>query len=62
LAVIQDDPADNKFLACAVAGNADYIVSGDRDLFTLKQYQGAAILPPHAFLAVLQQKAKDQAA
>ena len=29
-AVIKADPADNQILACAVAGNADLIVSGDR--------------------------------
>src|SRR3954471_5607579 len=32
LHVIRDDPDDSKFLACAVAGGADYLVSGDRHL------------------------------
>src|SRR3954453_145836 len=26
---VENDPDDDKFLECAVAGNADYIVSGD---------------------------------
>ncbi|MFH0862231.1 MAG: putative toxin-antitoxin system toxin component, PIN family [Candidatus Altiarchaeota archaeon] len=32
LDIVKDDPSDNKFLECAVAGKADYIVSGDRHL------------------------------
>jgi putative PIN family toxin of toxin-antitoxin system len=51
--VIQDDPDDDKFLFCAVAGNAEYIVSGDRHLLDLREYQGIRILPPTAFLALL---------
>ena len=27
------DPEDNKFLACAVEGQADYLASGDKDLY-----------------------------
>ena len=30
--VIQEHPADNKFLDCTLEGNADYIVSGDKHL------------------------------
>lgn len=30
LDVVKDDPDDNRVLECAVAGKADYIVSGDR--------------------------------
>ena len=26
-----DDPDDNKFVDCAIAGNADYIISNDKD-------------------------------
>jgi putative PIN family toxin of toxin-antitoxin system len=51
--VVRDNPGDNKVLACALAGGADYIVSGDRHLLDLKEYQGIVILPPSAFLLVL---------
>ena len=47
------DPSDNMFLAAAVEGDADYIVSGDRDLLTLKAYRAIPILRPAAFLTVL---------
>lgn len=50
---IKDDPDDNKFLECAEAGGAEYIVSGDPHLLALKQYRGIQILSPAAFLGFL---------
>lgn len=45
--VIDQDPDDDDVLACAVAGRADLIVSGDRDLHSLGgQYAGIPILTP----------------
>jgi predicted nucleic acid-binding protein len=38
------DSGDDKFLECAVAGRADYIVSADADLLTLSAIQGIPIL------------------
>jgi uncharacterized protein len=45
------DPDDDHVLACARAGKADLIVSGDRDLLTLREYQGIPILSTTAALA-----------
>lgn len=53
LAVVCNDPDDDKFLECAVAGNASVIVSGDRHLRTLGSYQGIQILSPAMFLKLL---------
>lgn len=53
LQVIREDPADDKFLVCAVDGRADWIVSGDRHLLHLKRYAGIPILTPNAFLSRL---------
>ena len=50
---VSADPDDDKFLACAVAGQADYIVSGDPHLTDLESYQGISILKPRQFLALL---------
>lgn len=44
------DPKDDKFLELAVAGQADYIVSGDDDLLDLNPFQGVEILSPAEFL------------
>ena len=50
VSVIKEDPADNKFLECAVAADAKYIVSGDRHLLSLKVFKGTRILQPTEFL------------
>jgi len=44
------DPQDDKFLACAVEGAAQYLVSFDRDLLEIRQYEGVCILNPGQFL------------
>jgi putative PIN family toxin of toxin-antitoxin system len=46
LDVIRDDPDDNRIVECAVAGRADLIVSGDRDLTRMKRFQGIGIVTP----------------
>lgn len=50
---IKNDPEDNKFIACALEGEADYIVSGDEHLLRLKHYEGIQIVDVHGFLKVL---------
>ena len=50
LDVIPEDPADNRVLECAIAGNASTIVTGDAHLLKLKEVQGVALLNPAAFL------------
>ncbi len=47
------DPKDDKFLEVAVFGSADVIVSGDEDLLMLHPFVGIPILPPVAFLQML---------
>ena len=44
------DPADDKFLACALAASADYLVSGDKAFTELKQYKSVKIIKPSEFL------------
>jgi len=44
------DPKDNKFLELAVTGNADCIVTGDKDLLVLNPFRGVKILSPGDFL------------
>ena len=53
LEVIGDDPEDNRVLECAVTGGASFIISGDKHLLELKEYQGIVVLSPSAFLAFL---------
>lgn len=46
--VVQDDPDDDKVLECALAASADFIVSGDKHLLTLKTFRGMPILTTKA--------------
>jgi predicted nucleic acid-binding protein len=50
LEVIKDDPDDNRVLECALAGEANYIVSGDRRLLQLSSYEGIPILTVWQFM------------
>jgi uncharacterized protein len=45
ISVLDDEP-DNRILECAVAYGADLIVSFDKDLLRLKEFQGIAIIHP----------------
>ena len=47
---VSEDPADNKFLECAVAGQADYIISSDRHLLDHDGYTGIRICKAGQFL------------
>jgi len=54
LAVISAKESDNRILECAVAGQADAIVTGDRrHLLPLGSFQGIPILSPADFLRSL---------
>lgn len=54
LAVVQADEADNRYLECAIAGDAHYVVSGDRHLLDVGEHHGIRIVSPTTFLALLE--------
>ena len=49
------DPEDDKFLSAALEGDAKYVVTGDKDLLTLKTYRNVQIVTPGVFLTILRQ-------
>ncbi len=51
ISVVRADPADNSVLEVAIAGKADTIISGDRDLLTLHRFRGIPILTARGFVA-----------
>jgi putative PIN family toxin of toxin-antitoxin system len=53
---IEDDPADDMFLACAIEGEADFIVTGDRHLLGVGSYRSVSIMGPRSFLIRLEQR------
>ena len=46
---VSDDPADDMFLAAAVAAHASIVVSGDKDLLRVSGWQGIVVLTPRQF-------------
>jgi putative PIN family toxin of toxin-antitoxin system len=44
------DPDDNFLIACAIEGNAQHIVSGDKHLLELRHYREIVILSPRDFV------------
>ncbi len=53
LHIIEADPADDKFLECALKGRAACIVSGDKHLKGLQLYEGVPILSPYEYMCSL---------
>ena len=48
------DPTDNALIECAIAGRADFLVTGDKDLLTLPTpFQSIRIIKPAEFLRLL---------
>lgn len=54
--VVADDADDDQVLACALAAQADLIVSGDSDLLALREYQGIRIVNPATAVTLLEQR------
>lgn len=55
LDVIEGDPDDNMVIACALEGQADYVVTGDQHILALREYQGIEICSPGEFRSVLEE-------
>ncbi len=50
---IKEDSDDNKFLDCAMAAGAEYIISGDGHLLKLKEFGGIKIVSPADFIGLI---------
>jgi len=51
---IEDDPEDNKFIACAISLRAEYIVSGDPHLKRAGRIEEVEIVPPREMLKLIE--------
>jgi len=58
VSAIANDPSGNIYLACAVEGSADFIVSGDHHLTDLKTFRGIPIVNPAIFLKLMAERDK----
>jgi putative PIN family toxin of toxin-antitoxin system len=50
---VATDPSDDMSLACALEGQAEFIVSGDHHLTDLTDYQGIKILSQAEFISLM---------
>jgi putative PIN family toxin of toxin-antitoxin system len=50
---VKDDPEDDKFIEAAVYGEADFIVSQDKHLLKLKEYNKIKILKPEEAVLII---------
>jgi len=47
------DHDDDKYIECALAAGADYLITGDRDLLDLKEYGGVKIVNARDYLDIV---------
>ena len=48
------DLGDDKFISCAISANAEFIVTGDKDLSDLKKYQFVRIMKASDFIQMFE--------
>ena len=53
LNIIKDYSPNNKFLDCAIAAEADYIVAGDTHLLSIKKIKNTPIISASHFVKIL---------
>ena len=58
LDVVKTDPDDNAILECSQASRSDVIVTADKQLLALRVHDGASIVRPGEFLAMLQGRSR----
>ena len=47
------DPKDDKFIACALAGAAHFLITTDEDLLILNEIEDVRIMTPYHFVTYL---------
>ena len=56
--VITEDPTDNRILECAAASGSEYLVTGDKHLLMLGQYQQVNIVTPADLIEIQAQQGR----
>jgi len=60
VAGVATHPEDDLILSTAVSAKADYLVTSDRQLLALREYEGVKIVTPNDFLSVLRDQGRDE--
>jgi len=53
--ILSRDPADNKFLECALESQAEYLITGNTRHFPLKKFHETRIITPRDFIDLIGQ-------
>jgi putative PIN family toxin of toxin-antitoxin system len=56
--IVHEHPADDKFIECALAAGAEYIVSGDKHLLNVGCHKKTQILSTDEFLKVIKTRSQ----
>ena len=51
--IVHTDPSDDKFIHCAINGNAEFIISGDDHLLSLRSVKNVRIVNPSEFMQLV---------
>ncbi|MBU0979471.1 MAG: putative toxin-antitoxin system toxin component, PIN family [Nanoarchaeota archaeon] len=51
--VVKDDPEDNKIIACAIESSADCIITYDKHLLNIAEFNGIKIIKPEEAMSLL---------
>ena len=57
---VAPDPKDSYLLALAEASQAEFLVTGDKELLSLKQHKSTSIITPAAMIEFLEQAESDK--
>ena len=52
--IVKEDADDNKIIECAVESKSEYILSYDKHLLKLKEFQGIKIVKPEEIFKILE--------
>ncbi|MBN2072312.1 MAG: putative toxin-antitoxin system toxin component, PIN family [Actinobacteria bacterium] len=52
LDIVKNDPEDNRFLECALAVRAKYIITGDKHLLAIRKFKDIDIVTPAEFIKI----------
>jgi uncharacterized protein len=58
--VVEKDPTDNKYFACAKQAKAEYVISRDPHLLDIREYKGIRVVTPAQFLQILKEQYPSQ--
>ena len=53
LNVVEEDPDDDKFIECAVALKAKFVITGDSAVKKIREYMNIKIVSPREFLSIV---------